>query len=78
MEGSGFRNICIYTDSDSHFGAMTKQAFIVEFAGDFASTVGLNWKMWILCIILGSIRYVTTPMLRTLSRRLIFLSSCIY
>lgn len=29
------------------------QALIVEFAGDFASTVGLNWQMWILCVCLG-------------------------
>ncbi|KAG0585877.1 hypothetical protein KC19_2G046200 [Ceratodon purpureus] len=33
------------------------QALIVEFAGDFASTVGLNWKMWLLCIVLGSVSW---------------------
>ena len=38
---------------------MGLQALIVEFAGDFAATVGLNWEMWILCILLGSVRFFT-------------------
>ncbi|CAK9233339.1 unnamed protein product [Sphagnum jensenii] len=29
------------------------QALIVEFAGEFASTVGLDWKMWLVSIFLG-------------------------
>jgi hypothetical protein len=31
----------------------------VEFAGDFAATVGLDWKMWLLSVLLGSIRFFT-------------------
>ncbi|CAM6016725.1 unnamed protein product, partial [Sphagnum balticum] len=31
------------------------QVLIVEFAGNFTSTVGLDWQMWILCLVLGVI-----------------------
>ena len=31
------------------------QAIIVEFLGDFASTVPLSWQLWLLCILLGSV-----------------------
>ncbi len=37
------------------------QALIVEFAGEFASTVGLDWKMWLVSIFLGLFRFAYYP-----------------
>jgi hypothetical protein len=37
------------------------QALIVEFAGEFASTVGLDWKMWLVSIFLGFFRFAYYP-----------------
>lgn len=30
------------------------QVIIVEFLGTFASTVPLNWQLWVLCIVIGA------------------------
>jgi hypothetical protein len=33
------------------------QVLIVEFAGKIASITPLNWKKWIICIVIGFIRF---------------------
>ncbi|KAH0972134.1 hypothetical protein GBA52_024290 [Prunus armeniaca] len=40
------------------------QVIIVEFLGDFASTVPLSWQLWLLCILLGSVSMLVAVVLK--------------
>ena len=38
------------------FYLLSIQIIIIEFLGDFTSTVRLNWKHWVISVIIGIIR----------------------
>ncbi|KAM1185033.1 hypothetical protein ACFX13_014653 [Malus domestica] len=40
------------------------QAIIVEFLGDFASTVPLSWQLWVLSVLLGSVSMLVAVVLK--------------
>lgn len=37
------------------FSTVAFQAIIVEFLGTFASTVPLNWQLWVLSVLIGAV-----------------------
>ncbi|KAJ0980883.1 hypothetical protein J5N97_009138 [Dioscorea zingiberensis] len=45
------------------------QIIIIEFLGAFASTVPLNWKLWLLSILLGSISMIVAVILKCIPVR---------
>ena len=40
------------------------QVIIVEFLGDFASTVPLSWQLWLLSVLLGSVSLLVAVILK--------------
>ncbi|XP_075638567.1 calcium-transporting ATPase 4, plasma membrane-type isoform X2 [Castanea sativa] len=45
-------------------GTVVFQVIIVEFLGDFASTVPLSWQLWLLSILLGSVSLLVAVILK--------------
>jgi Ca2+-transporting ATPase len=37
------------------------QIILIEFTGDFTTTVRLNWKQWLICVAIGIVRLVKLP-----------------
>jgi Ca2+-transporting ATPase len=37
------------------------QIILIEFTGDFTTTVRLNWKQWLICVAIGIVRLVQSP-----------------
>ncbi|KAB5543930.1 hypothetical protein DKX38_012042 [Salix brachista] len=37
------------------------QIILIEFTGDFTTTVRLNWKQWLICVAIGTVRLVKLP-----------------
>jgi len=51
-------NICMLYHSTPNF-----QIVIIEFLGKFASTVRLDWKLWLVSLIIGLVRLVRRTLL---------------
>ncbi|XP_030926253.1 calcium-transporting ATPase 4, plasma membrane-type-like [Quercus lobata] len=45
-------------------GTVVFQVIIVEFLGDFASTVPLSWQLWLLSVLLGSVSLLVAVILK--------------
>lgn len=46
------------------FSTVVFQVIIVEFLGTFASTVPLNWQLWLLSVIIGSVSLLVAVVLK--------------
>ena len=45
-------------------GTVVFQVIIIEFLGDFASTVPLSWQLWLLSVLLGSVSLLVAVILK--------------